>query len=284
MISVSALTVLLALASPVPQEKRFLASFLADVSKRTGIHAVAVPLLEKEQVSGPSMDTIDAANVEGHLLTMCAKLSIPGRLVRLYLPKGPNWTANEILDYARAQASLYKKPIGDLKDDSIEVLGKLVPKAEAESLIRALDLRTVYVVVPKLVSFAGRWQTTYGEMILTQKGARVTGSYSTNKGSIEGTVQGNELRVIWFEENLTSGTAVYRLSDDGMSFSGPWFNNTDPYTQAGVWTGTRILNGQSASGARLKSGGGQVLAELPILGKLFEFGQSGKSKSPPPKQ
>lgn len=242
MIGALALSCALA-AVQTANEPRTLKAALVEMSRKAGIHAVAVDSLAGEKVSPPPIDEITAENVEEKLLAMVAKLQTPARVVRFHLPKGHNWTADEILAYGRAEATLLKKKVGNLGDD-FEVLGHKVAKDRIAAVTEALDLRTVYVILVSRAFFGGTWQTTYGTMRLEQKGTRVTGTYTTNNGQIQGDVKDNEFRFIWFEQgNGTGGKGVVTLSDDGMSFAGPWYTHENPTNQAGIWTGKRVVPG-----------------------------------------
>lgn len=88
-----------------------------------------------------------------------------------------------------------------------------------------------------LPSWTGVWDTTYGNMELTQSNGNVTGTYDFAQGSIQGTVQGNKLIGTWIEGE-DSGEFEFTLSTDGDSFSGGW--RSDPSDDWSLWTGTRV--------------------------------------------
>lgn len=231
----------LPLFSPPQQEQRLLRVFAADVTKRTGVLVTTNAIVGGEAVSVPRIDEITPENLEMHLRVVVARMSLSSRLIKLNLPKGLTWTAEELLAYARAEAALFRKPLTDARDDVVEILARPLTKEQAKPAVEALGLRPVYVIAMKEGFFGGVWDTTYGQMRLVQKGAKVTGTYETNSGVIEGVVRGNTLYVTWFEQgNGTGGSAAYEMSDDGSSFSGPWYNNSNPDAQAGVWTGRRL--------------------------------------------
>lgn len=221
-------------------ELRALHSVLAEISRKADVYAVAIQGLAGEKVVAPRIDQIGRENVEEVLLAIVAKLAVPSRIVRLNLPRGRNWTAEELLAYGRAEADLFRRKVGELtRDGSIEVLGETVSKDKSGPVVDALKLRPVYVVVMSRANFGGTWETTYGTMQLTQKGSKVTGGYSTNGGQIMGDVMDNKLQFVWQETNGSSGFGTFTLSEDGSKFSGPWFSNSDPRTPSGTWTGTR---------------------------------------------
>ena len=96
----------------------------------------------------------------------------------------------------------------------------------------------------EVTSFQGVWDTSWGEMRLTQSGASVTGTYTHNKGKITGIVKGNILTGKWSEapsysEPHDAGDVELELSEDGNSFSGRWrYGSSGAWD--GVWTGTRV--------------------------------------------
>ncbi len=84
--------------------------------------------------------------------------------------------------------------------------------------------------------WSGAWETTYGQMTLVQTGSQVTGVYSNNTGSLNGTVNGNRLSGTWAETNGTSGTFDFWIEGSGLR----WHGNFNKTTQ---WCGHRA--GQS---------------------------------------
>ncbi len=85
-------------------------------------------------------------------------------------------------------------------------------------------------------SFAGRWNTTYGPLIITQSGSNLTGSYYNGKASLKGTMIGKRLDYIW-RESTGSGNGSFVLSNNGNSFSGFW---TAGSSTKMPWNGSRI--------------------------------------------
>lgn len=86
-------------------------------------------------------------------------------------------------------------------------------------------------------SFAGRWETDFKAMTLTQKGNRVTGSYDWRDGRVEGVVENGVLRGKWTQSN-GSGRFIFRLGRDGQHFTGTWGNGDDD-SRGGKWNGRR---------------------------------------------
>jgi hypothetical protein len=77
--------------------------------------------------------------------------------------------------------------------------------------------------------FSGTWETTYGQMILTQEGDEVLGWYDYGGISpIEGSIDERGRLVFTYREPETSGTGWFVLAEDGLSFSGRWSPDDDP--------------------------------------------------------
>ncbi len=83
-------------------------------------------------------------------------------------------------------------------------------------------------------SFAGVWNTTYGQVSFQQTGNTVVGSGSYN---FQGTVTGNRLQAS-YQGNTENGTVVFHISDDGRYLRGNWTSNLG----AGKWYAARIGN------------------------------------------
>lgn len=96
--------------------------------------------------------------------------------------------------------------------------------------------------------WTGTWRTNWGgegsgsaTMTLVQVGDRVTGTYTSQDGRIEGTVVGNRLTGRWMEctdrEEPEAGGIIFTLAPDGRSFSGTWGYGAD--STPNTWEGTR---------------------------------------------
>lgn len=233
-----------AVVAPQQIEQRLLRAFVADVTRKTGVLVTTYPSLGAELVVAPKMDEVNATNLEDQLRKVCDKMNPQTRLIRLNLPKGLVWTAEELMAYAKAEAALFRRPVQDAKSDVIEILAQPLTKDQAKPAVDTLNLRPVYVIVMRVGNFGGVWETTYGQMRLEQRGNVVRGTYETNSGQIEGRITNGVLNLRWYEQaNGSGGTASYQLSEDGMSFSGPWYNDSNPNNQAGTWTGRRLKEG-----------------------------------------
>ena len=97
--------------------------------------------------------------------------------------------------------------------------------------------------------FDGAWTTSEGAMTLTQSGALVSGTYSTDNGRIAGEAIDGAFAGYWAEdgsnvrcetERLGSfywGRVEWTLSAEGTAFEGGWSYCDSPIS--GHWTGTR---------------------------------------------
>jgi hypothetical protein len=87
--------------------------------------------------------------------------------------------------------------------------------------------------------FAGKWQTTFGPMDLTQEGKRVRGTYLYlgSESSIEGELTGGRL-VFTYREPTVSGEGWFELARYGKAFQGAFRPETGD--RWGPWHGERI--------------------------------------------
>lgn len=96
-------------------------------------------------------------------------------------------------------------------------------------------------VAPTKGNFSGTWTTDFGKVVLTQSGNKVSGTYDSPQGTIDGTVEpGGKLRFKWVQ---TSGHGVgeFVLGADGMTFYGTW-HYTGANGEVGIggnWKGKR---------------------------------------------
>lgn len=98
---------------------------------------------------------------------------------------------------------------------------------------------TLLALVLQDPSFAGTWDTTYGEMTLQVEGARVRGSYG-GKNAIEGSVSGRKL-TFTYSEGSVAGEGTFELAADGLSFEGKWREKRK--TEWGAWKGKKRVRG-----------------------------------------
>ncbi len=73
-----------------------------------------------------------------------------------------------------------------------------------------------------MFEFSGRWSTTFGTLVLTRRGARVSGTYRYRgvEGDISGLRKGNVLRFHYVEQAESSGSE-FRLLREGR-FTGSY--------------------------------------------------------------
>jgi hypothetical protein len=119
------------------------------------------------------------------------------------------------------------------------------------------------------IPWTGAWTTEYGTVQLTQNGSQVTGRYGydpgLSRGTIKGTVSGATL-VGKFDARASGGptevgTFEWRMSADGLAFTGSWLRSGTQ--EGGSWTGTRtspLAPSGTFSRKRCKSVNGIVVA------------------------
>ncbi len=86
--------------------------------------------------------------------------------------------------------------------------------------------------------FSGKWTTTFGEMNLKQKENKIWGYYISGSlpNQIQGTVKEGRFE-FEYNENGSTGTGWFGLSDDGNSFEGKW--KEDGSNSTFNWKGDR---------------------------------------------
>ena len=88
-------------------------------------------------------------NLEEQLDALVRKLPDGAAWAKLYLPKpqeGKRYAADNLSRYALAQASLFGGKVGSSKPGMVEVMGRLMPQAEATPLVQKLDLQAFYIL------------------------------------------------------------------------------------------------------------------------------------------
>lgn len=86
-------------------------------------------------------------------------------------------------------------------------------------------------------TFSGLWATTYGTMVLVQKGDSVSGYYMMNgeKCPIDGKIKDGKLNFT-YKEKAVSGVGSFTIAEN--SFSGTWKADNSPKWES--WVGARI--------------------------------------------
>jgi outer membrane protein OmpA-like peptidoglycan-associated protein len=135
---------------------------------------------------------------------------------------------------------------------------------------------------PRKIQFTGAWDTSYGQMVLTQTGQRVTGCYGSSEtkagnNTVEGTVEGAVFFGRYHEANESGGgnggTLAFALTQEG-DLSGVW--GSGPNDRNARWDGKKRSEPSSitcekpevALAEELKSKGRVVLH-----GILFDTGK-----------
>ncbi len=87
-------------------------------------------------------------------------------------------------------------------------------------------------------TWAGKWVTTFGKMILKQDGTKVTGEYGNPIETLEGTASGSKLTGTW-HGSFSSGKFEFTMAPDGKSFKGTMYNQTLGDRGTFEWNGDR---------------------------------------------
>lgn len=89
---------------------------------------------------------------------------------------------------------------------------------------------------PEALNVSGTYTTDFNDMALTQSGSTVTGTYQYADGRIEGTLNGNVLKGMWYQNN-GKGKFEFVFSNGAASFTGKWgYNDATP---GGKWDGRK---------------------------------------------
>ena len=90
-------------------------------------------------------------------------------------------------------------------------------------------------------AWVGTWKTTWGTLTFTQKGFKVTGTFTTGTGKITGSVASTKLSGVWSKapsyKGTDAGSLLLTLSADSKSFTGQ-YKATGATAWAGKITGT----------------------------------------------
>ncbi|MCC6750971.1 MAG: hypothetical protein IT371_25165 [Deltaproteobacteria bacterium] len=94
--------------------------------------------------------------------------------------------------------------------------------------------------LPAGKSFAGLWDSNWGQMQLMQEGTRVHGPFKGfRNGSVSGEVKGDLYIFRWTQmENQQFGRGYLQMSLDGNALEGRWGYQSDP-ANGGRWWATR---------------------------------------------
>ncbi|WP_105616537.1 hypothetical protein [Vallitalea okinawensis] len=92
------------------------------------------------------------------------------------------------------------------------------------------------------INTRGIWYTTYGRLVMTQRGDKVTGYYSWKDGIINGTITGDVLTGRWDERLIYTESRNYgnmRLVFDENEFTGKWSYEDSPDDDY-IWEGRKV--------------------------------------------
>ncbi len=92
---------------------------------------------------------------------------------------------------------------------------------------------------------AGKWQTTFGTMVLQVQNGHIRGVYTHDNGRITGTLNGRRLVCRWFEApsyrpTHDAGECYFDFSKNGKTFTGKWRYSFGTGKWDGEWSGYRI--------------------------------------------
>lgn len=98
---------------------------------------------------------------------------------------------------------------------------------------------------PKWELWTGKWDTSYGTMVLKQTGNQVSGVYFSNThqkmGTINGSITENKLTGTWSVTPTNMGDFEYTISRDYTTFAGKWKLKSDTvWNSQNTWTGSKL--------------------------------------------
>jgi hypothetical protein len=78
--------------------------------------------------------------------------------------------------------------------------------------------------LPRNISFAGSWDSTWGKMVLMQEGKHVHGTFTGfREGGISGDLDGDIFRFVWDQRAPQShGHGYLQITPDGTHLEGRW--------------------------------------------------------------
>lgn len=224
-----------------------LTNVLERITRQTGVLVLADSTVADEIVTTPEYAAITPENLEAHINALVRELDESEGVTwgKLYLPappRGKKWTGEEVMEFVQAQVKLYGV-VGAVGNDTIEVLAQKLSAAQAKPVIDALNLKPIYLISRRggKQTYTGTWEASYGTLRIRQINNRVTGTYTSGDGVIEGNVVRGNLHFRWIERaNNTRGMGRFTLAEDGLSFAGTWdYDDNDPEAGGKTWTGKR---------------------------------------------
>jgi hypothetical protein len=97
----------------------------------------------------------------------------------------------------------------------------------------------------------GVYNSDFNELTLRRNGSQVTGTYKHRNGRVEGTLSGQTLTGMWYQDN-GKGRLTFEFNADFSAFTGKWnYNDAEPTRQ---WNGTRIGGSAAPPGGKSATG------------------------------
>ncbi|MGE5404556.1 MAG: hypothetical protein ACM3PP_06420 [Candidatus Saccharibacteria bacterium] len=84
-------------------------------------------------------------------------------------------------------------------------------------------------VKPAAIKWTGLWNTTYGQLKITQSGNKIVGTYTYKQGKLTGIAKGNQITGTWIEIGQ-SGSFVMVMAPNGQAFTAKW-----NYKGSNIW-------------------------------------------------
>src|SRR5688572_9682117 len=85
--------------------------------------------------------------------------------------------------------------------------------------------------LPAGVSFEGRWDSTWGRLIVKQEGKHVHGTFTGyREGGLSGDLDGDVWKFVWDQRHPRQhGHGYMQISSDGQHLEGRWGYNADDH-------------------------------------------------------
>ncbi|MBA3458717.1 MAG: hypothetical protein H0T46_02065 [Deltaproteobacteria bacterium] len=116
---------------------------------------------------------------------------------------------------------------GRSRIDSIIIVGESLGRASYSVLAQSetMNRPPVFEQPAPVLDVTGHYSSVHGDIYLTQRGNRVTGTYPGKEGTIEGTIYGNQLHFRWNQPAAriqdTTGQGVFTFGG-GRHVEGTW--------------------------------------------------------------
>lgn len=170
---------------------------------------------------------------------ICVPVRTPFNNVATYQQNHNTQTSGslyKILESMKEVTKLLNQSTELVNDINIKLTEKYTSIGEEEEVKTPLE-----VPEKTTIDVSGKWDTTWGDMILIQTGKNVSGSYTWDNGKIEGVLNGNIMTGTWSEEptyNPPRDAGKIEFTFNHNTFLGKWGYGDEPLS--GAWVGTRI--------------------------------------------